>query len=235
MVHQRNSSTVPFTIAFAGSIALHAALFLPLETDRQAATTPVAGIQPLQLELATEQASATTAQPAMLLREARRKKPFRHILRSRKKMLAEARLSEPPQPIATITVPATDMPAGGEIGQAAGHGKNRTDTLASPQSPDDTELTRYLAELHDAIAARRHYPARARRYGDEGVVTVAMTITGSGLFTKIHVSEPSASSLLNRAATDTVRKLARFRPLPDALARDVLHVEVPLAYRLEQS
>ncbi len=91
---------------------------------------------------------------------------------------------------------------------------------------------RYLAALQQALARERHYPPVARRRGLEGTAKVQFTIAADGRFSAIRVSRTAGAASLDDAATQTVRRLARFDPIPAAIDRESWTVRVPIVFRL---
>jgi TonB family protein len=91
---------------------------------------------------------------------------------------------------------------------------------------------RYLSALRRALERQRHYPPSARRRGLEGTARVQFTIAADGAFSGIRVSRSAGVATLDEAAEHTVRRLARFEPIPAAIGRNRWTVRVPIAFRL---
>ncbi|MFA5111512.1 MAG: energy transducer TonB [Desulfobaccales bacterium] len=72
----------------------------------------------------------------------------------------------------------------------------------------------------------------ARQRHIRGVVVLLFTITASGQVESYRVSRPSGHDLLNEASRQTIRRVAKFPPLPSELNRQQLTIEVPLAFPL---
>lgn len=101
-------------------------------------------------------------------------------------------------------------------------------------SQGGAEWEGYLAGLRERIEAARAYPERARRMGQEGRVTVRLVVGADGKLLEVEIAEASSSSLLNRAAIQTIRSLSPLPPLPPELGGR-LEVTVPIAYHLDRS
>ena len=110
-------------------------------------------------------------------------------------------------------------------GGAITGGRSATAAKAAAES-------RYLRELQQAIARRRYYPKLAQRRGLEGTANVQFTIAADGSFSAIHVSGSSGSEELDKAAVQTLQRLARFKPIPSAIGRSSWTVRVPIVYRI---
>jgi protein TonB len=91
---------------------------------------------------------------------------------------------------------------------------------------------RYLSALRQALERERHYPPTARRRRLEGTTRVQFTIAADGAFSGIHVSRSAGAASLDEAAVSTVRRLARFDPIPAAVGRSRWTVHVPIVFRL---
>jgi protein TonB len=61
---------------------------------------------------------------------------------------------------------------------------------------------------------------------------VQFTIAANGRFSGIRVVGGSGSKELDQAAKTTLTRLARFKPIPDAVGRGSWTVRVPIVYRL---
>ena len=114
---------------------------------------------------------------------------------------------------------------GTKSGGAAAGGRSATAAKAAAES-------RYLRELQQAIARRRYYPKLAQRRGLEGTASVQFTIAANGSFSAIHVRGSSGSAELDKAAVQTLQRLARFKPIPSAIGRSSWTVRVPIVYRI---
>jgi protein TonB len=92
--------------------------------------------------------------------------------------------------------------------------------------------TRYLAELQRAISRNRYYPKKARRNKLEGKVTVTFVLRKDGRLTSIGLARGSGHSALDEAALQTLRRLGRFKPIPDAIGRSQWKLRIPINYAL---
>jgi protein TonB len=91
----------------------------------------------------------------------------------------------------------------------------------------------YLAGLRQAIAKKRRYPTSARRTGKTGVATVEFVLDRNGRISGSSLGRSSGSSVLDQAAVDTLRRLARYKPIPEALGRTRWRLRVPIRFALE--
>jgi protein TonB len=92
---------------------------------------------------------------------------------------------------------------------------------------------KYLAGLRRAIARKRRYPASAQRTGKTGVATVDFVLDKNGRITGASLGKSSGSSALDRAAVDTLRRLARYKPIPEVLGRTRWRLRVPIRFALK--
>ncbi|MCG6940310.1 MAG: TonB family protein [Thiohalocapsa sp.] len=126
---------------------------------------------------------------------------------------------------------------------SAGHGNGHGNGHAAPRahggSRQQTDPAargraerRYLSALRHALERERHYPLSARRRRLEGTARVQFTIAANGAFSAIHVSHGAGDAALDEAAAATVRRLARFEPIPAVIGRSRWTVRVPIVFRL---
>ncbi len=151
---------------------------------------------------------------------------------------ARSRADAQREAAATAATPAPPRPrAGGAdavtpttTAEAPG-GANRSAAAAGSAARGLAER-RYLAALRRALARERHYPPTARRRGLEGTARVQFTIAADGGFSGIRVSHSAGAAGLDDAAERTVRRLARFEPIPAVIGREQWTVRVPIVFRL---
>jgi protein TonB len=93
-------------------------------------------------------------------------------------------------------------------------------------------LKSYLAEVRRMLEKQKKYPYAARRQHLEGVVVLKFTIAKGGEIAGHGVARSSGHSVLDGAAVEALKKVGRFSPLPPALNRSQLIIQVPLAFRL---
>ncbi len=90
----------------------------------------------------------------------------------------------------------------------------------------------FRSELWVAIESVKEYPATARARHQTGKVKVGFTLRKNGLIDDVHLSEKSDYEILNSAAIDTLRRLGRFRAIPDDVSMVDLSFTVPLNFTL---
>lgn len=104
---------------------------------------------------------------------------------------------------------------------------------AAPRTAQLVELREaYKAALLAAIERHKFYPNRARRRRIEGQARVGFRIAADGRLTDIHLVAGSGTQVLDEAALETLRRLARVEPLPPALAMDEWALVVPIVFEL---
>jgi protein TonB len=125
--------------------------------------------------------------------------------------------------------------SGGAPAPRAGHtdaGPERSGSAPAGARDRGRAERRYLDALRRALVRERHYPPTARRRRLEGTAQVQFTIAADGAFSGIHVSHSAGVASLDEAAAVTVRRLARFEPIPAAIGRSRWTVRVPIVFRL---
>jgi len=95
-------------------------------------------------------------------------------------------------------------------------------------------LKSYLAEVRRLLEKHKTYPWTARRQHREGVVVLNFTIGQGGEIAGHKIARSSGHEVLDGAAAEALQKVGRFPPLPVALGRSQLNIQVPLAFRLSE-
>lgn len=108
-------------------------------------------------------------------------------------------------------------------------------TAPGPGSGSGIALKSYLAEVRRLLEKHKTYPWMARRQHREGVAVIKFTIGSHGDITDHQLARSSGHEVLDEAAQETLQKVGRFPPLPAALDRSHLTIQVPLAFRLNES
>ncbi len=91
---------------------------------------------------------------------------------------------------------------------------------------------RYLAELRDAILDQRRYPQRARRLMQEGTVTISFLLLANGEIKEVSLEKSSGHRLLDNAAINSLKRLKKFKPIPEELQREDWGMSIGLDFRL---
>ena len=90
----------------------------------------------------------------------------------------------------------------------------------------------YRAKLQAAIETQKKYPRRARRLRQQGSVLVAFKVQKDGSIKNIKVTSASDSTILDKAAMETVLKISGLYPLPEELNRTEWSFSIPINYFL---
>ena len=136
--------------------------------------------------------------------------------------LPEASLfqSQSPQPIDPFTAAMTQ----------SGLTMSSAVSTITPQTPVAARAALsadYLLQWQDAIErfGNAHYRGLALRYGD-GDVRLKVSVYSDGSLRQVDLLQSSGSAVLDRAAVDTVEKLAPFAPFPEPLARETQKLDI---------
>jgi protein TonB len=145
--------------------------------------------------------------------------------------------------------PVAARPTGSGSGRGVGVGSGRgagrgtgpgsgTGTGSGPGthpgsgSGSGVALKSYLAQVRRLLEKHKAYPWMARRQHREGVVVLKFTIGRYGEIADHKIAHSSGHEVLDDAAQRTLHKVGHFPPLPAALKRSRLTIEVPLSFRL---
>jgi TonB family protein len=133
-------------------------------------------------------------------------------------------MTQPPQDTAplerTAPVTASVMPSGLTMSAAA---NPRQTPTAARAALDADYLLQWQADIERYGNA--YYRGLALRHGD-GDVRLKVSVHSDGSLRQIDLLKSSGSAALDRAAVDTVEKLAPFAPFPQALARETQQLDI---------
>ncbi len=94
------------------------------------------------------------------------------------------------------------------------------------------EKQSYRSALRAAILAQQKYPRQAQRRRMEGTVTVGFTLLKNGSIQNIHVQQSSGHRLLDKAATNAVKRVGHFKPIPEKYKKSRWEFEIPVVFKL---
>ncbi|MBR9794740.1 MAG: energy transducer TonB [Gammaproteobacteria bacterium] len=126
--------------------------------------------------------------------------------------------AQPPERTGSVT--ASVMPSGLTMSAAA---SPRQTPTAARAALDADYLLQWQADIERYGNA--YYRGLALRHGD-GDVRLKVSVHSDGSLRQIDLLESSGSAALDRAAVDTVEKLAPFAPFPQALARETQQLDI---------
>ena len=136
--------------------------------------------------------------------------------------LPEASLFQSPSPKPIETVSAAMTQSGLTMSVAVSTTPPQTPMAARAALDAD-----YLLQWQDDIErfGNSYYRGLALRHGD-GDVRLKVSVHSDGSLRQIDLLQSSGSAALDRAAVDTVEKLAPFAPFPQALARETQQLDI---------
>jgi protein TonB len=135
----------------------------------------------------------------------------------------------PEASLSSGSLPAVTEPAAASTAQF-GLTMSAAVTYTPPQAPrasraalDADYLLQWQADIERFGNA--YYRGLALRHGD-GDVRLKVSVHSDGSLMQIDLLQSSGSAALDRAAVDTVEKLAPFAPFPEALARETTQLDI---------
>lgn len=90
----------------------------------------------------------------------------------------------------------------------------------------------YISEVRSKIEANKFYPLISRRMGQTGIAVVGFTLLKDGSIIDLHVHKSSKFDRLDASAMDAVKKVGRFRPIPNELGESQMDITVPVKFYL---
>jgi len=148
----------------------------------------------------------------------------------------------PPAPPVASGPPTAALSRGtrsgtGQGGSGGGQGGGKGRGLGPGEGPGvgtGSLLQGYLREVRRLLERQKEYPKMAQRLNMQGVAVLQFTIGADGTIQSTRLARSSGHGILDTAAQETVKRVGRFPPLPAALGRERLSIEIPLAFRLTQ-
>ena len=135
--------------------------------------------------------------------------------------------SEPEfEPVPEIKLPPSPQPE-----PASRPRKGIAEGVLEGRAQNPEELSRYLTKLFRMIDAKKRYPSRSLRRGEQGTVTVRLTLGADGTLLDVRTTTRGPRRLV-AASIRAVRDAAPFPPLPKALNRERAVFELPVVYRI---
>ena len=80
------------------------------------------------------------------------------------------------------------------------------------------------------IDKNKSYPALSKRLGQTGIVVVAFTLLKDGHIIDVRLDKPSRYERLNFSAIDAVKKVERFKPIPNEIGELKMDIKVPVKF-----
>ncbi|MFQ5705791.1 MAG: TonB family protein [Gemmatimonadales bacterium] len=144
----------------------------------------------------------------------------------------EVKLPPSPQPEPLTNPRAQELP-GAAISEPVSPRprKGITEGVLEGRTQDPEELNRYLTKLFRMIDAKKRYPSQSLRRGEQGTVTVRLTLAADGTLLDVRATTRRPRRLV-AASLKAVRDAAPFPPLPKALNRERTVFKLPVVYRI---
>ena len=95
-------------------------------------------------------------------------------------------------------------------------------------------MVSYVQIIQQRIAQQIVYPDKARQYGWEGTVKLALHILSDGTLVQAVVKQPSGYDLFDDQALNIAKNLAPYASFPSELTLQELTITVPIIYSLEK-
>jgi protein TonB len=240
-------SARPRRVAFAGSLALHAALIAVVGL---AALAPVREEKPIRITILEPEGGGSGGPKVVVPAEiqgpvyvppppkpavAQPKPKPKPVVKARpveKRRPAQvASVSKPAAP-ATGGAPSTTGGNGGGSGGGSGGGVGRA-TGSGRGSGAQSALAAYLSSVRGRLEAVKRYPALAKRRGTEGTAKVAIVIDAAGRPGGVRIAASSGSIMLDEEVERMVARAAPFPPLPAELGEPSVRLVVPISFTID--
>ena len=100
----------------------------------------------------------------------------------------------------------------------------------SPLVGKEDALALYKAELRALIDKNKSYPPLSKRLGQTGIVVVAFTLLKDGHIIDVRLLKPSRYERLNFSALEAVKKVVKFKPIPQEIGELKMDIKVPVKF-----
>ena len=162
----------------------------------------------------------------------------------RKHVLAppQAKTPESPKDVAESTAPKSDHYHADPADQNAvteGPGTHPAPLSENSAENESThahglidENSVYLRSVIELVTRAKQYPKISQDREEEGLVLLAVTVSGDGNLKDVRVEQTSPFERLNRAAVDTVRAISKFPPPPGIQSGGLATLHIPIRYKL---
>lgn len=247
-------SARPQRLAFAGSLALHAALIAVVGL---AALAPVREEKPIRVTILEPEGGGSGGPKVVVPAEIQGPvhvppppKPVVARPKPKPKPVVKARPVEQRRPAQVASLPKPAAPApesaappsggapsdaggtgrgsgggrGGGVGRATGSGRG---------SGAQSALAAYLSSVRGRLEAVKRYPALAKRRGTEGTAKVAIVIDAAGRPGGVRIAASSGSTMLDEEVERMVARAAPFPPLPAELGEPSVRLVVPISFTID--
>lgn len=234
-----------FWLILAGSVVLHATLFLVTAWERKQgplkmppllasirlavpamAASPEAAPQSVKESVPQTRQRPVSAQPAPLAGQ---------------RAAAATPLAAPAASQPTASIQAATSPAPPEL-PAAPAASTPAPVAAAPvaQAPVAADvaaeaLARYRQRLTSLLARQQTYPRIAEMRGWEGEVRLRLRVARKGQLLAVALDRSSGHAVLDDHAAAMLAELGSLPPLPEAVEGSEIQVVVPVNYRLNKT
>lgn len=120
----------------------------------------------------------------------------------------------------------TATPAPAQVQVAA---QSRAGSLPSQNAKANIKSI-FKAELRAEIEKNKSYPSISRRLGHTGTVVVSFTLQEDGHIIDVRLDTPSPFDRLNESAMEAVKKVQKFKPIPQELGEEEMDIKVPVNF-----
>lgn len=232
-----------FWLILAGSVVLHATLFLVTAWERKQGPLKMPPLlASIRLAMpamvaAPESAPQSVQQSAPQTRQ--RPVPAQPAPQAGQRALAATPLAAPAASQSAASVQATTSPAPPELSAArtAIAPATAAPVAQAPVAADVAAeaLARYRQRLTSLLARQQSYPRIAEMRGWEGEVRLRLRVARKGQLLAVALDRSSGHAVLDEHAAAMLAELGSLPPLPEAVEGSEILVVVPINYRLNKT
>lgn len=115
---------------------------------------------------------------------------------------------------------------------ALGLGNGSRQGVGDGKGGSNDPIKVYGGEVSVLLNRNKVYPLKARRFGQQGLVMLQITLDKDGKLIKLDVIKRSPFESLNQAAVKMVESISLFPPIPHEINSQQISFSVPVEYKL---
>ncbi|MEO0328258.1 MAG: energy transducer TonB [Pseudomonadota bacterium] len=207
----------------------------PADKPVEVASKPIEAItEPLEAELQSSLQPLLETVPVPKKREVFKTKPKKKTKKAAEKP-AKKKKRKPPPKKKVASGDKGKQKVSAKSGSKDGNKKAKAKTTGKKQRSaklsGNAAVSNYPGKIVRKLRRSIRYPKAAKRKKIRGQVIVSFTVSRNGGVSRIRIARGSGSSILDKAALETVRRSAPFPKIPTNAGKSKWAFRVPLAFK----
>lgn len=107
--------------------------------------------------------------------------------------------------------------------------------VMKPATTFDAEMkAEFIAGLYKILNQNKHYPKMAKRRHLEGIAKIHFRLGKDGKIHNVFVGKSCGHKMLDKAALALIKKIRRYKPIPDKVSMAALDLNIPITYSIHK-